>query len=124
MAVTERLEEGAPELEELEARVSESPNEVQPLRELGWALYGRNRFEEAVEKFEQAVQRFPDDPETHYALGLAHKAAGTEDKARQSFRQTIDLAEDDPKKVRSNMMLVLAKRQLHMLEHGTWDLVE
>ena len=124
MAVTKRLEEEAPELEELKARVSDNPNDLQPLRELGWALYGRHQTDEAVEKLEQATKRFPEDPESHYALGLAYKRAGSEEKARQSFRKAIEKSEDDPDKVRSSMMLRLAKRQLHLLEHGTWELTE
>ncbi|MFP3853162.1 MAG: tetratricopeptide repeat protein [Anaerolineales bacterium] len=124
MAVKERLEEGAPELDKIEARASENPNEFEPQLELGWALYGRDRTQEALDQLKQVVQRFPEEAEAHYALGLAHKRAGNHSEATQAFQKAIESADKSLEGVRSDMMLRLAKRQIHLIEHGTWDLKE
>lgn len=124
MAVKERLEEGAPELEKIEAHASENPNEFEPQLELGWALYGRDRTEEAIDQLKQVVQRFPEKSEAYYALGLAHKRAGNKSEATQAFDRAIENADQSLEGVRSDMMRGLAKRQIHQIEHGTWDLEE
>lgn len=122
MDVPEQADKGAQDIDELRARVTANPNELLPLLELGWSLYGHKKISEAVEKLEQAVKRFPDDPEAHYALGLAYKQAGANEKAQQSFQRVIESIEHDPEKVRASMMLKLAKRQMNHVQHGTWEL--
>lgn len=115
MAATEQIEQDAPEIQELRARASSAPNELEPLLELGWALYGRDQTTEALEQLEEAKKRFPDNPDVYYALGLAYKRTGDKQKARAAFEQAVDHLPEAPDNVRSSMLLRLSKRQLNML---------
>ncbi|MGA9533842.1 MAG: hypothetical protein WBR18_14075 [Anaerolineales bacterium] len=124
MATTERLEEGAPTIEELEAKVQDRPDALEPLRALGWDLYGYERFDEAVDVLQGARERFPDDAETCYALGLTLKKVGKENEARQAFQSALDILKTKPGEIRFDMMRKLAGGQINLLDHGSWDINE
>lgn len=122
MATTDRLEEGAPTIEELQQKVEEKPGELEPLRELGWALYGLDRVEEAIEALSDAQGVAPQDPETAYALGLALKQAGKKQEARQSFERALDNVDSIEVQIRADMLRKLSQGQINLLDHGSWDI--
>lgn len=122
MATKERLEESAPSAEELEASLKSPPDELEPLRALGWDLYGVERYQDAVDVLKRAHDRFPADAETCYALGLALKQAGDEQAARQAFQAALDNLADQEGVVRADMMRKLAGGQINLLDHGSWDI--
>lgn len=124
MATTERLAEGAPTIEELEAKLKDRPDALEPLRALGWDLYGYERYDEAVEVLQQARQKYPDDPETCYALGLTLKQVGENERARQAFQAAVDMLVDKPGGIRTDMMRKLAGGQINLIDHGSWDIHE
>lgn len=122
MATSDRLEEGAPTIEELRERVQQDPDSLEPRRDLGWALYGLDRTEEAIETLSQASEKFPNDPETAYALGLALKRAGRNGEAREAFQQTLKHLDEIEVSSRTDMMRRLSQGQVNLIDHGSWDI--
>jgi tetratricopeptide (TPR) repeat protein len=122
MAVPDRVVEGAPTLEELKRRADENPNELGPLRDLGWAYYSLDHTQEAIEALTAAGDRFPEDAETYYALGLTYKRAGQTGKALEAFERAISMIEKSVSGVRADMLRKLSRGQINQLEHGSWDL--
>lgn len=122
MATADRVEEGAPSIEELRERARGNPNDLDALRALAWELYGLKRFDEAKEELQEAISKNPADPEVHYALGLVLRQMGEKDDARQSFQRTLEAIEDLERSPRIDMMRKLATGQINQLNHGTWDI--
>jgi tetratricopeptide (TPR) repeat protein len=122
MATVDRLVQGAPTLDDLRARVQDEPGALEPMRALGWALYGLERYQEAVESLREAHRKYPDDAETGYALGLALKQVGEDQEARKAFETVLDHLDTLEGDIRSDMMKKLAKGQINVLDHGSWDI--
>ncbi len=59
-------------------------------------LIDMNRFEEAAVDGAKAVALAPDDPNTHYVLGLALARSGRRDEASSEFETSIRLAAVNP----------------------------
>jgi len=123
MTTADRIVEGAPSIEALEAGVRQNPDEVEPLRNLGWGHYGRGQTQQAIEVFRRATERFSSDAESYYALGLALVRAGDQQEAaKQAFQRAVELADSIPGKVRADMLRKLAMGHLNQIDHGRWDI--
>lgn len=122
MATFDRLEDGAPTIDELRERVEQDPDTLEPRRDLGWALYGLNRTEEAIETLSQANEIFPKDPETSYALGLALKRAGRNGEAREAFQRTLKHLDEVEGSARTDMLRRLSQGQINRIDHGSWNI--
>ncbi len=122
MATTDRLEEGAPTIEELRQRVEQAPDKLELRRDLGWALYGIDRTEEAIQTLSEVSEQFPKDPETAYALGLALKRAGENGRARDAFERTLENLDAAKGSVRTDMLRRLSQGQINLIDHGSWNI--
>lgn len=122
MAATSRLEEGAPGIDELRQRANQAPDELEPQRELGWALYGLDQTDEAIEILSALQNKYPDDVETSYALGLALKRAGRKQEAGQAFQRALDNLDSIENPARVEMLGKLTRGQINLLDHGSWDI--
>jgi tetratricopeptide (TPR) repeat protein len=120
-----QLEDEAQEvsvIDSLKSEVERNPTDVKKYLHLGWAYYGEDRLDEAIETFQNARNRFPDDIEVLYALALAYKKAGNGKDALEIFRRVIKSAESLQDQIRGAMLRRLAIGHANVLEQGDWDL--
>jgi tetratricopeptide (TPR) repeat protein len=61
------------------------------LRNLGILYFKQERYEEAVRSLLEAIRKEPRNHHSHYYLGLAHEALGNPVKARQAYREAIQI---------------------------------
>jgi tetratricopeptide (TPR) repeat protein len=54
---------------------------------LGWILYKRGDYKEALALLQESAQNLPDNPEIQFHLGMANYMMGRKDEARDAFRQ-------------------------------------
>jgi Flp pilus assembly protein TadD len=76
---------------------------------LGVALAGRNRHDEAIREYQQALQTDPDVPQTQHNLGLALEAIGRRDDAIVRHAEAVRL-QPDYVKARFRLANLLAER--------------
>lgn len=122
MATVERLEEGAPSLDEFKRRVEQNPDDIEAMRTLAWEFYGRAHDQEALETLEAAAEKFPKDAEIQYAMGLVLKRLGKRERARSAFHLALEGIELMPRSTRADMLRRLATGQVNQLDHGSWDI--
>jgi tetratricopeptide (TPR) repeat protein len=70
------------------------PDEPHVNDTLGWIYYRKNMASEAVRYLEASVKSDPNDPATHYHLGMAYVGAGDLTKGRESLRQALAMKGD------------------------------
>jgi tetratricopeptide (TPR) repeat protein len=109
-------------IDNLKAELERNPTNVKKYLRLGWAYYGENKLDEAIETLQDAKHRFPDDIEVLYALALAHKKAGDSEEALANFREVVKSVEHLDDQTRGAMLKRLAKGHINILERGDWDL--
>jgi len=71
---------------------------------LGWATFYLGELEEARAAFLQFLLCQPDEPDSHYALGLMALDAGDLHEAAGLFNRCHDLAEHDPRQARMKLL--------------------
>jgi pentatricopeptide repeat protein len=77
----------------------------------GWAQYNRGDFKAAISVLENAASRLPTLAAVHYHLGMAYKATGDMEKAKEQFKTALGLEpEESPlkKNIRAAMVDVSA----------------
>ncbi|MBS4164950.1 Uncharacterized protein PRO82_002292 [Candidatus Protochlamydia amoebophila] len=78
-------------------RINKPLDRARCLLDLGHAFYGCNKFSEAIEKFEEANSNSNNDLviklRSFNALGLCYGGLGNEEKAIQSFKESIHLSQ-------------------------------
>ena len=67
------------------------PNDGYITDSLGWALYKKGQYEEAVTTLEQAVELVPYDPVLNDHLGDAYWRVGRRQEARFQWRRALSL---------------------------------
>jgi Flp pilus assembly protein TadD len=75
---------------------------------LGWILYKRGDYKQALALLEESARNLPDNPEIQFHLGMASYMMGRTDEARTAFRQAAAAPADFPGKEE-------AKRRLSLL---------
>ena len=81
----------------------------------GALLCRSGKIAQGLKNLEQAQQMGLEMPELHYNLGLAYEKRGENDKAKDSFRKFIDVAEkEDP--IRRSLQPDLDEVREHMQE--------
>ena len=65
---------------------------------LGWVLYKRGEYRQALALFQESAAKSPDEPEIQYHLGMAHYMMGQSDAARTAFAQAAKSTTDFPEK--------------------------
>lgn len=113
---------GAPPIEEIAKSAQENPDDIEAQRQYGWALYAEMRYQDAIEVLKKAAEKDPQDPETHYALGLASKQGGQNELAMQAFQATLENLGRIESKPRATMMERLARGNINFLKEGRWTI--
>ncbi len=84
------------EIQELQARLFDDPQDAEALRDLG-AIYLRARqFGQANSYLEQAFTLDPDDPKTLFNLGLANETLAKRDTALRLYEKFVDVPRISP----------------------------
>jgi Tfp pilus assembly protein PilF len=60
---------------------------------LGWLLFKKDKYEEALRYFEEALRYLPEEPTIHYHVGLAYLKVGNTDKSKSQLEQSILLGQ-------------------------------
>lgn len=79
---------------------------------LGWVLYKRGEYQQALTILQESAQKAADKPEIQFHLGMTAYMMGQTDTARAALQKAANAAEDFPGKDES-------KRRLALLESGT-----
>jgi len=64
--------------------------------ESGNILYASGKLEQAIEAFKQATKLQPDDPQTHYMLGMAYSNTKAYKESFESFKRSLRVWPDWP----------------------------
>ena len=88
------------------------PNDAAPADTLGWALYKRGDYQQALSILQESAEKAPDNPEIQFHLGMTAYMMGQTDLARVALKKAAGAAKDFPGKDES-------KRRLALLESGT-----
>jgi tetratricopeptide (TPR) repeat protein len=79
---------------------------------LGWVLYKRGDYQQALSLLQESAEKAPDNPEIQFHLGMTAYMMGQTDIAKVAFKKAANTAKDFPSKDES-------KHRLAMLENGT-----
>jgi len=79
---------------------------------LGWVLYKRGDYQQALTTLQDSAEKLPDNPEIQFHLGMTAYAMGQTDIAKVAFKKAAAAAKDFAGKDES-------KRRLALLENGT-----
>ena len=79
---------------------------------LGWVLYKRGDYQQALPILQESAEKAPDNPEIQFHLGMTAYMMGQTDLAKVALRKAASAAKDFPGKDES-------KRRLALLESGT-----
>ena len=74
-----------------EKAVKQSPENGSFLDTMGWILYKKGRFEEALEYLEKAFNKRDDSAEVADHLGDVYKRLGMDEKAKMSWEKALEL---------------------------------
>jgi tetratricopeptide (TPR) repeat protein len=109
-------------LEDLRQEIQGNPKDIRSHIKLGWALYAKGQYEEALKALDIARSRFPDDLEVLYPLGLILKKLGKKEEALKVFRSVIEKSKDLEDQTRGAMLRRLAVGHANIIETGEWNL--
>jgi tetratricopeptide (TPR) repeat protein len=109
-------------IDSLKSEVERNPTDVKKYLSLGWAYYGGDQLDEAIETFRNAKHHFPEDIEVLYGLALAYKKAGYGEEALDIFRKVIESTKSLQDQTRGAMLRRMAIGHVHVIERGDWDL--
>ena len=101
------------------------PDNVKALNNLGLALAGQGKLDEAVDGYRRAVELKPDHANAHNNLGLALMNQGKLDEAVTAYRKALEL-EPDHANAHNNLLLCMnydAQTSQHeiLAESRRWD---
>lgn len=74
---------------------------------LGWVLYKKRDYKQAIPLFTEAVTKTPNDPEIQYHLGMCYYMMGNTDAARAAFEQALKSNAEFPDKVEAQRRFTL-----------------
>lgn len=106
---SERL--GEPNLEkayELAKKANEAaPNEPHLADTLGWILFKKGEYGNALRLLQESATKLPDQPEIQFHAGMAHYMIGEEGPARLALQKAADASVDFPGKDEARQRLAL-----------------
>jgi tetratricopeptide (TPR) repeat protein len=109
---TERLNEPNKAYELARKAHELQPDDVAAGDTLGWVLYKRRDYQQALPILQESAEKLPDSPEIQFHLGMTAYVMGQADLARAAFKKAASATKDFPGKDES-------KRRLALLEGGT-----
>lgn len=74
---------------------------------LGWALFKRGDYQQALALLEESVAKSTGSPEIGYHLGMTHYMMGHENAARTAFQKAIAAKEDFPSRTEAESRLAV-----------------
>ncbi|MBA3352720.1 MAG: tetratricopeptide repeat protein, partial [Blastocatellia bacterium] len=103
----ERLNQGDKGLEMARKAYSLAPGNPAVSDTLGWILFKRDDYQQAVPLLEEAGDKIKDNPEVRFHSGMAHYMMGQADAARSDFEQALSMKRDFPSKHEAEQRLQL-----------------
>lgn len=95
-----RLSRDEEAIEHLETLAEERPEDVEALRQLGYLMRLRERFEEGYEYYDRALDRVggdsPDDWALFYSRGITLERTDRWEEAERDFKRALELKPGDP----------------------------
>jgi Tfp pilus assembly protein PilF len=70
----------------------------------GWAMFYLGELEESRKSFQAFLVSQPDEPDSHYALGLIELDSGNLDEAARLFHRCFELAEKDNRQAQRKLL--------------------
>ena len=67
------------------------PNNPSIMDTLGWVLYNRGLYDNAIGEFIDAAEKLPDNATVKYHLGLAYFKKGEKEKAKEALEKALSL---------------------------------
>jgi tetratricopeptide (TPR) repeat protein len=92
---------------DLAKRAKEGVNEAHINDTLGWILFKRGDYSNALPLLQESAGRLPDSPEIQFHLGMAHYMLGEEGPARLALQKAVDAVKDFPQKDEARRRLTL-----------------
>jgi len=93
---------------DLAKRANEAaPNEPHLADTLGWILFKKGDYGEALRLLEESASKLPDSPEIQFHTGMAHYMVGEEGPARLALQKAADASVDFPGKDEARQRLAL-----------------
>lgn len=94
VSLNEDPSEYAEQVEELQAYLSDNPDDVEALRTLGTIFMRTNRPARAYDLLKKAYAKEPSDPQTLYFLGLASEGVGKQQAALGLYKKYGEVPSD------------------------------
>jgi tetratricopeptide (TPR) repeat protein len=92
---------------DLAKRAKEAVNEPHINDTLGWILFKRGEYSNALPVLQESAGKLPDSPEIQFHLGMAHYMLGEEEPARLALQKAVDAAKDFPEEQEARRLLTL-----------------
>jgi tetratricopeptide (TPR) repeat protein len=92
---------------DLAKKAKEAANEPHINDTLGWILFKKGEYNNALPLLQESAGKLPDSPEIQFHLGMAHYMLGEEEPARIALQKVADAARDSPQKQEARRRLTL-----------------
>jgi tetratricopeptide (TPR) repeat protein len=86
------------------------PNDGSTIDTLGWILYKRGAYQEALSRLEESAQQLPNNPAIQYHLGMTLSMMGKMEGAREALAKAAAAQTDFPGKDEAKRRLALLER--------------
>lgn len=94
----EKLAQRAQKLQPADASIADT---------LGWVLYKKGDYQQAVTLLQESATKAPSEPEIQYHLGMARYMMGQKEAARTAFQQAANSTTDFPNREEAQRRLAL-----------------
>jgi tetratricopeptide (TPR) repeat protein len=91
---------------------------------LGWIVYKRGDYEQALKLLQQSAGKLPDEPEVQFHLGMTNYMMGRADAARSAFEQALRAEDDFPEKAEAQNRLALLQGAVGQQQHLSTEQLE
>jgi tetratricopeptide (TPR) repeat protein len=92
---------------DLAKKAKEAVNEPHIDDTLGWILFKKGDYSNALPLLQEAASKLPDRPEVQFHVGMAHYMVGEEGPARAALQKAVDAPADFPSKDEARQRLTL-----------------
>ena len=83
------------------------PNEPSIADTLGWIMFKKGNYGNALRLLQESAAKLPDLPEAQFHVGMAHYMLGEEEPARLALQNAVDAPSDFPGKVEARQRFAL-----------------
>ena len=94
------------------------PNEPHIADTLGWILFKKGDYANALRQLQESAGKLPDQPEVQFHAGMAHYMLGEEEPARLALQKAVDAPSDFPGKDEARQRLALLAIQAGAANSG------